>query len=492
MSPTSRIRRDALSVALLSLFSDAHGALATVPHPTTTRLVTSCDDDGSPGTLRSVLLSANENDIIDLGQLGCSTIALQMGVLDLSDAGPHPLANLTLRGPGAAALTIDAGGTAPLLVHGRAEWDSTLKVEGLRLARGYSTGDHAACIDSSGDVVLDHAIVDDCHVESSNLSAEGGAVRAAGSILLESTLISGSSARSQGVSMGGGAFAGGDLVSRGDLIVGNKIEGGPSWLDGTSGGGGLYARRSIHLVRTTVRDNSADRLVPDDLAYGGGVMSPGDVLIEESLLQGNTAAIAGGGVARVWGPDDFDTEARTLRLVNTTVSDNYADVASGGVSAVYRLEIVDSTITANDARYSVGGAYVGGSSVEILIHNSIIQGNTAGSTENHGLDLGTREMSPLPFVEVGGAHNIIGSADSLFVLPKDTLSIDPLLAPLADNGGPTLTHALLPGSPALDAGDNLFALAVDQRGEPRVTGIAADIGAVEMALPDSIFASGFD
>jgi hypothetical protein len=82
-------------------------------------------------------------------------------------------------------------------------------------------------------------------------------------------------------------------------------------------------------------------------------------------------------------------------------------------------------------------------------------------------------------------------------LPPDTLRVDPLLAPLADNGGPTLTHALLPGSPAIDAGGNDYDFTYDQRGfgYARRSGVRPDIGAFEVqqpSAPDSIFRDGFD
>ena len=94
---------------------------------------------------------------------------------------------------------------------------------------------------------------------------------------------------------------------------------------------------------------------------------------------------------------------------------------------------------------------------------------------------------------ISGANNLLGSANA--ALPGDTLGGDPLLAPLADNGGATLTHALLPGSPALDTGNNLAGLTTDQRGAGyvRTSGVATDIGAIEsQPLGDSIFADGFD
>jgi hypothetical protein len=81
------------------------------------------------------------------------------------------------------------------------------------------------------------------------------------------------------------------------------------------------------------------------------------------------------------------------------------------------------------------------------------------------------------------------------LLPPDTLHADPHLAPLADNGGPTATHAIAADSPAIDAGNNVAGLDTDQRGSgfARVVGAAADIGAFELAGDgDAIFSDGFD
>jgi len=74
-------------------------------------------------------------------------------------------------------------------------------------------------------------------------------------------------------------------------------------------------------------------------------------------------------------------------------------------------------------------------------------------------------------------------------VPADTISLDPKLGPLQANGGPTLTLALLPGSPAIDMGGNPANLMLDQRGVPRVENGRADIGAVES---DGLFRDGFD
>jgi hypothetical protein len=103
------------------------------------------------------------------------------------------------------------------------------------------------------------------------------------------------------------------------------------------------------------------------------------------------------------------------------------------------------------------------------------------------------DITSLNELAIAGANNLVGTAS--VPLPPGTISTDPQLGPLADNGGPTWTHALGAGSPAIDAGSNWAQLISDQRGAGhlRVSGAAADIGAFEtQAIGDVIFADGFD
>jgi hypothetical protein len=105
--------------------------------------------------------------------------------------------------------------------------------------------------------------------------------------------------------------------------------------------------------------------------------------------------------------------------------------------------------------------------------STIIANNAVGGTPQDlwaQVDFGARVI---------GADNLIESSNA--PLPADTIGTDPMLGPLADNGGRTRTHALLPGSPAIDAGNNRSGFLWDQRGPgfPRVAGARADIGAFE-------------
>ncbi len=124
----------------------------------------------------------------------------------------------------------------------------------------------------------------------------------------------------------------------------------------------------------------------------------------------------------------------------------------------------------------------------LSLRSSIIANNVGGGASD---DLSLNG----PGQTIIGAGNLIMSSNA--VVPPDTISSDPMLGALTDNGGPTFNLALMPGSPAIDAGNNLAGSTYDQRGSrfERVIGSAADIGAYEVQQPQSpeeIFIDGFD
>ncbi|HEU4665822.1 MAG TPA: choice-of-anchor Q domain-containing protein [Dokdonella sp.] len=122
----------------------------------------------------------------------------------------------------------------------------------------------------------------------------------------------------------------------------------------------------------------------------------------------------------------------------------------------------------------------------LILRSSIVARNTRLGQPDDISSLG-------PVTIQGNGNLVIASSQPL---PADTITTDPLLMPLADNGGPVATHALRPGSPAIDHGDNFLSLTYDARdaGFDRVVGAAADIGAYEVQAAglDVIFADGFD
>lgn len=385
------------------------------PLPAATTLpVASCADDGSAGTLRSVVAGAASGDTVDLGQLSCSTITLTQGEIVIAQD------DLILRGPGAANLSISGDAASGVLAHHGA---GTLSIDALSVIDGHSAHP-GGCVYSSGNVDANAVVVSGC----------------------------------------------------------------TTGVDTYLPGGGLYVRGDVTLTHSTVADNYGYK--------GGGVWTMGDLTVTSSTVSGNNAYMGGG----LW------THGKSMALVDSTISGNSAGFNSGGVLAYSesgtwdgKAVITNSTISGNTSGRFMGGIYV--ANMEVHMSNSTVAFNKA-STVCSGLVIGGHHTysaymdssvlannvsvsgNPcdfsLPNLGVAGAHNLVVASNS--VLPPDTLRADPLLQPLADNGGPTQTHALTAGSPAIDAGSNLLGLAFDQRGQDfaRVHGVAADIGAFEV------------
>jgi hypothetical protein len=398
--------------------------------PAATLPVTSCDDDGSAGTLRSVVSGAAEGDTIDLSALTCSTITLQTGGVAVNAD------DLTIVGPGSTALTIDAnnGGTA-FDHYSSGAGVGTLSIQGLSITNGYYSG------------------------------AGGGAIWANGNISLTDVSVTNSSADGK-YANGGGVYTRGNLTLSNSTISGNRIT--STYYNGT--GGGAYAAGDVTITDSTISGNIAEST---DVGYGygvgGGIFAAGNTTIVGSTVSGNQASY-GGGLANV-------TDGTTFTASNSTISGNTADLAGGGMFVFSKTSLRNSTITQNTAYDGAGVidlhyAYEGPADLQ----STIIFGNSAtGSGGNYDADFGMFEDS------VTGANNLIGAANGVS-LPADTLNADPLLGPLASNGGPTQTHMPGTGSPVIDAGNNNAALDTDQRGAgfPRVSGAEADIGSVEV------------
>lgn len=386
--PMNRLRQLPLAACLMAVLGSPHAphanaAPARAPGPNAVLPVTTCADDGGPGTLRSVVATAVNGDTVDMTQLSCSTITLASGPIS---TGIH---DLVLQGPDANALTIDGGGVERVIVH---SGTGALTINDISISNGHTEAARAqgGCVLSFGNVSLARATISNC-------SANGG--------------------NSKYAAGGGGLMANGDLTLTDSSLVDNTVSAvaGPDTASYTAVGGGAYVRGNALIINSTISGNSIQATTGTNgyRAYGGGIVAKQSLAIYNSTIAFNTAGRGGGGVFVV-GSTDYSVD-----LKSTIVADNVASY-QGYFSADF-----------------------GGS--------------------------GT----------IAGANNLIGTSD--LTVPGDTLTADPQLQPLADNGGPTLTHALSPGSPAIDAGNNLATLAFDQRGDgyPRVSGLATDIGAFE-------------
>jgi hypothetical protein len=205
---------------------------------------------------------------------------------------------------------------------------------------------------------------------------------------------------------------------------------------------------------------------------GGGAYAQGNVEVTKSTVSGNHSNDSGGGIAFHQG-SVLDAAAV---IADSTISGNSADdrvsalafVSTGG-------SIFNSTITANHETTTDtcwGAVYSSG----LRMESTVASANVCDAA-NGPRDLGDLPSQP---AVVTGSHDLVGS--SSLSMPADTLFSDtPGLGPLALNGGPTRTHAVLSGSLLIDRGNNVLNRIYDQRGAPfaRVRGPAADIGAFE-------------
>ena len=259
---------------------------------------------------------------------------------------------------------------------------------------------------------------------------------------------------SDGNSMGGD---GAGIRNAGTLALSNVVVSNNTTNGALTGrGGGVFSISGDLTIRdSTVSGNSATK--------GGGIYSPASVTIINSTLSGNRADFIGGGIYMLGG---------TATITNSTLSGNSGNLGGGIGTIEGTIDIAFSTVANNTAFNGGGGIYNSGT---IDIKNSIVATNTSISFSGSGdcLDNGTFSAS-------GKNFNTAGACPGFTVVTPAQLN----LGPLADNGGPTQTHALLPGSVAIDAAPDCTDVAgntisADQRGIFRPQGTACDVGAYE-------------
>ena len=233
------------------------------------------------------------------------------------------------------------------------------------------------------------------------------------------------------------------------------------------------------------------------IGNSGNGLGFGHLRVEHSTVRDSRAANGGGGI--------YNNHNATLDVVASTISNNEGR-EGGGVGSTGYVTIATSTVSGNRARFHGGGVYAADRDVDgMAVLFSTIVGNTSDADANGDGDGGGIFNSQGSFtltgtivannVDRGGQAPDCGAflpkvATGGFNLVEDptgcaaygataaVLGQDPMLGALADNGGPTLTHAPLDGSPVIDAG-GATCPAVDQRGVARPVGSACDIGAVE-------------
>jgi CSLREA domain-containing protein len=471
-------------------------------------VVTSNADSGA-NTLR---------DAIDTGVCEGGTITFDPSVTSITLATELTIAkNMTITGPGSGTLTISGNNVSRVF---NVALGKTATISGMTITGGKVLGTAGAA--GSG---------------AAGGTASGGGILNAGTLTLTNVILSGNqatggaggSATGSAGGVGGGAF-GGAIFNSGTLTLNNSTVNGSNSATGGKGGdsdttngnggsafgGGIYNSGTLTLTNSTISGNTtaggaagsgAGAAGTAGAGSGGGVYhdataSPATLTVTGSTISGNTSSTNGGGIANV----GTLTNA-TLTITNTTISGNGANNDGGGIynaGATGTTTLTSVTVTGNTTdKDDLGGGAGGGLNIvsgTFTLKNTIVAGNLKGTTTPTAHDItGTVNTagSASSYNLIGDAassggltdgtdHNIVGNAG------LGTIDIATVLnTTLADNGGPTKTHALVNGSPALEKG-NAFGLTTDQRGFPRPVNFDAtppvapfddtDIGAFESQI----------
>ena len=482
----TRITSSSKSVTVAILF---FAAIISLHAGTIT--VTNTNDSG-PGSLRQALADANNGDTINFAVTG--TIALTSGELLVDKS-------ITISGPGADNLAVDANLKSRVCHINTGE---TVIISGLTIRGGLASGgggihnDHAALTLSNCTIGPNHAIATGGGIYN-NGEHDGGAILQISSCLINVNFSQGSGG---GISSDGSLGGGASLEIDASSITNNLAN---------SGGGAIYntgdsAATTMNVRTSTLANNHAldgaavynqDATSTlnnctiasngvDDL--GAGIYNKGNgngtamlTVSNSTLFQNFAAKHSGGGIYN----DGSSLGNANLQITNSTLSFNSAiesggaifnDGQSGGHAS---LEIGNSTFNGNSAGLKDAGIYnlgANGGEAAVLLANTIL--NASAATGNIINDSGT--------VTSSGYNLSSDDAGGFLTGPGDQIDTDPLLGPLQDNGGATVTHELLNGSPAIDAGDPSFTPPpfYDQRGPDffRVRNGRIDIGSFEVQV----------
>ncbi|MGQ0619384.1 MAG: choice-of-anchor Q domain-containing protein [Panacagrimonas sp.] len=366
-----------------------------------------------------------------------------------------------IAGSGADTITLPAFSTRTL-TSALPDVTSTITIEGNNATVKRSSTAPAFrmfTVTDSGDLSLNRISL------SGGLAVAGGGIFSEGILKLTRSTVSGNTAEfsSGGIFNFGGTA---DLID--STVSGNQVT---DNINGVAGGLLNYGG-SLSLTRSTVSGNRA-------LTAGGVLVLGGTLTLSDSTVSGNTGTTTFGGLLSSYS---------VALLTNSTVSGNSGGVAGGGIGVAGGfVELTDSTVSGNSAGVAGGVLVLNG---DAIVSRSLISGNLSDGNNPPEFVLGDNPVDP-GSVTVGD-HNLFGfngdpgvSGFTVDALSTDIVPSGPvagILAPLADNGGPTRSHLLVAGSPAIDAAGPDCS-DTDQRGMLRPQGEACDIGAVEVIDP---------
>ena len=431
--------RKLLALVLAALLMGAHAitpmAEGSGVAATTTVIVTTAADSG-PGSLRQAVADTASGDLITFSpNLNGQTISLNNSLTITK--------NLTITGPGASQLALSGVNVVGVLaIRGGAE----VTISGLTIRDGQrgidnqggaltvisstisgnmggAPWDGAGIYNKDGSLTLMTSMVSDNSVFN---ASGGGIANINGTITISESIVSNNTAL-----FGGGS---GLVNFSGSVVITN------STISGNTGHGhGLRNDGTLWLTNSTVSGNTG----------GGGVLNFGGILtITSSTIISNTATDNDGGGLHNSG---------VLTLINSTVSGNASVLSGGGIHNQGALDLNSVTLTRNTADWDGNGVGDGGGFSNfgvVNFKNTIVAGNTDNSATTKQPDLNCSGS-----VNSQG-YNLIGNTTGCAFPPAlgdqggtAGSPLDPMLGLLQNNGGPTLTHALLAGSPAIEAGN---------------------------------------
>lgn len=437
------------SFTKLQLFACALAVFcgAAVGLHATTITVTITNDSG-PGSLRDALANAVDGDTIHCAVTG--TILLTSGELSV-------VKSIDIIGPGPALLSMNGNNANRVFYIGPS---NTVSISSLTITNG--AVHDVSPNNVGGGIWNDHSTltVSNCTLSGNSAGDGAGIFNDHATLAVNNCMFKSNSASQRGGSIfnaGGGCFANECIYGKATLTVSNCTFNGDS---ASNSGGSIFndgngnGEAHLEIVNTTMSDDSTS--LSGGGIFNGGAEGSATVWIANSTLSGNSAYQGGGIFNSAW--SEGNGGSTMLTIINSTLSGNSAFVG-GGI-----LSIVDET-----------------GSAALQIGSTILNAGTSGANIVGGT--------------VTSLGNNLSNEDSGLTATGDRINPDPMLGPLQDNGGPTFTHALLCGSPAIDEGRNFSGSATDQRSGgfartfddpavPNVTGSdGTDVGAFEAQQP---------
>jgi predicted outer membrane repeat protein len=469
----SRIKRRCSVLIGVLLFA------TTLQTNAATVTVTNTNDSG-PGSLRQALADANDGDTINFDP------ALNGQTITLTSAEVVVDKNITISGPGADLLTVSRSSQTDFRIfHVMPRHAAT--IAGMSITEGRDTG--GGIFNDGSALIVDSCLLAD---NTDYTGAGGGGIRNFGrtaNLTIANSTISYNDSCSGGgfCGLGGGIFndTGVVVITNSSISFNTLFYGSAGGIENFDGamqisnseivgnfaaftGGGIIndcERCTLTITNSTISGNHAGTNLAGT-GYGGGIYNYGIATITNSTISGNDAGSKNGGRgAGVFSEGE-------LYISNSSVSGNYAGLHGGGVQNSGSVTITNTTFSDNQAVEAGGGIYN-------YVSGTITIGNTVLKTGESGANIFNEGI-----VTSIGYNLSNDDGGSVLTGPGDQIDTDPLLGPLQDNGGPTFTHELLPGSPGIDTGDPIFTPPpfYDQRGPDfyRVRNGRVDIGLFEV------------